>query len=81
MGIKYPIKVGQSWTVGYEGDTTKLKITSTNKTVKTPAGTFKKVVEVTDNEGYKDYYAPKVGLIKVTFKGSTITQLIKIKNK
>ncbi|MED2970735.1 hypothetical protein P4361_00415 [Fictibacillus sp. B-59209] len=39
------------------------------------------VVEVTESDGYKSYFARNIGFIKGTYKGKTITQLAKIKKK
>ncbi|USK71182.1 SH3 domain-containing protein [Peribacillus asahii] len=80
--IKYPVKVGYSWKILYEGDLVNTyKITAVNKTVKTHAGTFKQVVEVTADEGVKMYYAKNVGLIKTTYKGKTTGELYQLKKK
>ena len=81
--LKYPIKVGNSWSYKMNGLTWSYKITAINKTIKTKAGTFKNVVEVTDINGIKDYYAPNVGLIKVHADESTgwATELDKIKKR
>ncbi|KAB7707424.1 S-layer homology domain-containing protein [Bacillus aerolatus] len=78
--LKYPVKVGQSWSVGYQGYEHTYKITSTTMTITTPAGTFRNVIEVTADDGGTDYYAPNVGLIKVSFEGITKIQLTKIVN-
>ena len=79
--LAYPVKVGQSWSVGYQGNEIGYSITATNLTLKTPAGTFSNVVEVTADDGGSDYYAPNVGLIKVIFEGITKVELTKIKNR
>ena len=80
VNIKYPVKVGQSWDNGF-GEPYYLRITSISKTVKTPAGTFKNCIEVTDQDGYKSYYAKNVGSVKTVYKGKTISQLISLANK
>ena len=80
MELKYPVVVGQSWSAGYD-DEYQYKITSTTKTVTTPAGTFYNVVEVKGNTGWVTYFAPNVGRIKSVFNGVTKTQLIKIENR
>ncbi|MGG0655707.1 SH3 domain-containing protein [Rummeliibacillus pycnus] len=73
LAIKYPVKLNSSWK-GLDGQT--LKIVATNKTVKTKAGLFKKVVVVQDGQGKNfSYYAPQIGLIKQTFNGKTYTEL------
>ena len=64
VDMEYPVKVGQSWYIGYEEDNLIGRITSVSKTVKTPAGTFKKCIEVKTNDGYTTYYAPNVGFVK-----------------
>ncbi len=79
--LAYPVKVGQSWGVGYQGFVTDYTITATNLTLTTPAGTFHNVVEVTADDGGFDYYAPNVGLIKVVFEGLTKVELMKIENR
>ena len=80
IDIKYPIKVGQTWDIGYEDDG-KARIISTTKTVKTAAGTFKNCIEVRDDSGYITYYAKNIGLVKSVDNGKTATQLIQIKKK
>ncbi|WP_309089193.1 S-layer homology domain-containing protein [Domibacillus sp.] len=78
MMLKYPVKVGQKWSIGYQGFVHTYEITSTTKTITTRAGTFRNVIEVTADDGGVDYYAPNVGLIKVIFEGITKVELIKI---
>ena len=56
-------------------------ITSTSKTVKTPAGTFKNCIEVKNDFGYTYYYAKNVGLVQSIYKEEVISQLIKLENK
>lgn len=73
LAIKYPVKLDSTWK-GLDGQT--IKIVATNKTLKTKAGTFKKVVVVQDGKGKNySYYAPQIGLIKQTFNGKTYTEL------
>jgi len=73
LAIKYPVKLNSSWK-GLDGQT--LKIVSTNKKVKTKAGTFNKVVVVKEGKGKNySYYAPQIGLIKQTFNGKTYNEL------
>lgn len=60
--LKYPIKKGKTWTNWIEESSYKLTITSVKKTLKTPAGTFKNVVEVKGPD-WTNYYAPNVGWI------------------
>ncbi len=77
LAIKYPVKLNKTWK-GLDGQT--LKIVATNKKLKIKAGTFKNVIVVKDSKGKTySYYAPKVGLIKQTFKGKTFTELSSIK--
>ncbi|OIK16298.1 hypothetical protein BIV60_04590 [Bacillus sp. MUM 116] len=78
--IKYPVKVGQSWDIGYEGDG-KARISSMTETVKTPAGTFKNCVVVKEDSGYTSYFAQNIGLVKTTNKGKTVTILKGLKKK
>lgn len=80
VDIKYPVKVGQSWDNGF-GEPNYTRITSISKTVKTPAGTFKNCIEVTDQFGYKSYYAKNVGHVKLVYKGKTLSQLVSLKNR
>ncbi|WP_157827658.1 SH3 domain-containing protein [Niallia nealsonii] len=88
--LQYPIKLGKSWSYKSDGDTYTIKITSLNKTIKTKAGTFKNVLELTITNKKKtfqekDYYAPGNGLIKYYYDdkeyGSNEYELIKINNK
>lgn len=78
--IKYPVKVGKSWDNGFEEPDIN-RITSVSKTVKTPAGTFKNCIEVTNQDGYISYFAKNVGNVKTDYKGKTIFLLIKLENK
>jgi len=78
--IKYPVKVGQVWDNGF-GEPDYYRITSISKTVETPAGTFKNCVEVTNQSGYKSYYAQNVGRVKTVYEGETTSQLVSLKNK
>lgn len=88
--LRYPLALGKTWsgTLGNEIYTT--KVTSLNKTVKTKAGTFTNVVELTTtNKGKtyvgKAYFAPNVGLIKSNYSdkvaGMNETQLVQLKNR
>lgn len=63
--LAYPVEVGKTWTF----DSYTFSIESVDKTIKTPAGTFKNVVEVkTIQKGVKGYtvtyFAKGVGQIK-----------------
>lgn len=65
--LKEPLVKGTSWTLS---DGRKRYISNTEVAITTPSGKYK-ALEVTteDEEGtVKDYYAPKVGLIKTVFK-------------
>ena len=81
--IEYPIRVGKSWVAS--DDEEKARIMSINKTVKTPAGTFKNCIEVRytyyDGDVYTSYYAKNIGFIKTVHKGIAISQLIRLENK
>lgn len=74
--IPFPLIVGKSWYSAGE----KNIITSLTKTVKTPAGTFKNVIEI-KNGSIKYYYARSVALIKVSENSKTISQLTKISKR
>ncbi|MGG3890052.1 hypothetical protein [Metabacillus fastidiosus] len=87
--LAYPVKKGKTWKSS--GNST-YEIRAVNWTLKTPAGTFKNVVEVRETVkdfGYRTFfYAPGVGSILETTKakhtkGKTITDLtlIELKNK
>ncbi|KKB40930.1 S-layer homology domain-containing protein [Bacillus thermotolerans] len=79
--MKYPVKAGESWNASLFGEEEIRTISSTTKTVKTPAGTFHNVVEVTSSTGI-EYYAPNVGLIKMTLNdGEVVTELTKLTNR
>jgi hypothetical protein len=78
--LKFPLKTGLRWSDGYEGDETYYRITSTNKTVKTPAGTFTHCIEVKNSYGTTSYYKTGIGFVKSYYKG-VYTQLIKIRNR
>lgn len=80
IDIKYPVKLGQKWDVGYEG-AGQARITSTAKTIKTPAGTFKNTIEVKDDYGYTFYFAKNIGLVKCIYHGKTYTELVSLKEK
>ena len=77
VDIQYPIKVGKSWEIGYEGEGT-AKITSLSKTVKTPAGTFYNCIEINEN-GFIVYYAKNIGVVKSLYNGKVVSELIKLK--
>ncbi|MFD0051461.1 SH3 domain-containing protein [Actinomycetes bacterium NPDC127524] len=76
LNIQYPLVVGSSW-LSYD---TKNVITSISKTIITPAGTFKNVVVIKE-DNYSYYYARNVGFIKAVENGKIISQLNKISKK
>lgn len=80
VAIQYPIEIGSSWDIGYEGDGT-AKVTSVSKTVKTPAGTFTNCIEVRSDSGSKSYYAKNIGFVKFVYNGKNQTELISLKKK
>ncbi|KKK33639.1 hypothetical protein WQ57_23800 [Mesobacillus campisalis] len=79
MDLQFPVKTGQFWdrNTGQENDIS--SITGVNMPIKTPAGLFKKAVEVTEKGGYKKYYAPNIGLIQTTHNDQVIYQLTQLK--
>ena len=77
--LKYPAKVGQTWT-DREGHG-QYKIVSVSETVTTPAGTFRNVVKVDGGDNVYIYYAPGVGRIKATIGGATVSELASISNR
>ncbi|USK58574.1 SH3 domain-containing protein [Peribacillus asahii] len=81
--IEYPIKVGKSWAASDNEDTA--RILSVNKTIKTPAGTFKNVVEVrykySDGYFYTAYFTKNVGLIKIVSKNKKYYELVSLKKR
>lgn len=79
--LSYPLKNGKAWKRWDGSESYSVKVTSMNKIIKTPAGTFKKVVEVKGDDGYIEYYAKSIGIIQMVYKGKILFQLIKIKNK
>lgn len=80
--LAYPLHVGKSWETSNGGEQAiSHTIQSINRTVKTKAGTFKNVVEVTDSDGWTYYYARNVGIIKSLENGSVFAELIKLENR
>lgn len=81
--LAYPIKSGKKWKDNFGHS---YEIISTNKTIKTPAGTFKNVIAVKD-EYEISYYAKGVGLIrldngeKMKKKYKNYYELVKLKKK
>ncbi|MFJ7640257.1 SH3 domain-containing protein [Peribacillus sp. NPDC097225] len=81
IALGYPLKVGAKWE-SWDGSNTYIaKVTSMSKTVKTPAGTFNKVVEVKESDGSTRYYAKNVGLIKAFVNGEKTSELVELKKK
>jgi hypothetical protein len=65
----YPLQVGARWDDGYAeeaGIQVTKAITSIQRTVNTPAGTFTNAVEVRDNLGHQYYYVRGIGLVLKT---------------
>lgn len=80
--LRYPLYVGESWKTSNGGQhAITNKVQSINRTIKTRAGTFNNVVEVTDSEGWTYYYARNVGIIKSLENGKVFAELIKLENK
>ncbi|GGI17987.1 hypothetical protein [Gottfriedia solisilvae] len=80
IALPYPIKKGARWTVNGK----KYSISSINKTIKVPAGTFKNVIEVkivTDLGSAYRYYAQNVGLIMTFAEGRIMSELKEVKAK
>lgn len=79
VDLKYPLFEGKRWDNYDESkDTTLYHVVSVDRTIKTPAGTFKNVVEVQSTTGWTEFYAPRVGVIKTLQKGKTFSELTKI---
>lgn len=79
VDIDYPVKKGKKWRRGEQGQVN-AQISSVNKTVKTPAGTFKNCIEVKHNGRDTYYYARNVGLVKSMLNGKLFSQLISLKD-
>lgn len=80
--LRSPVKIGTSWT----NQSDKISaITGVNIDVSTPAGVFS-TIEITtkvDNAVIKEYYAPKIGLVKSEYKADNfemLSELIKIED-
>lgn len=79
LKLAAPFEVGNSWENIYGEDLlSAYEITATDLTVTTEAGTFNNVIEVTERDGWVDYYAPNIGIIKATMYGETTLELMKI---
>ena len=61
LELLYTVKLNNSWLSG-QGQR---KITALTRTVDTPYRTFDNAVEITDDSGYKIYYAKHIGLVKI----------------
>ncbi|MGE7662659.1 SH3 domain-containing protein [Peribacillus sp. NPDC097197] len=77
VDIEYPVKVGRKWRKGEQGEI-KAQISAVNKTVITPAGTFKNCIEVKHNGRDTYYYAQNIGLVKSLLNGKLSSQLISL---
>ncbi|MCP3761422.1 SH3 domain-containing protein [Domibacillus sp. A3M-37] len=75
--IVYPIKKDKTWKDAFDPSLT-YKITGTDGILTTKAGKFRGVITVKASTGYINYYAPNTGIIKQTYKGKTISELIKL---
>ncbi len=75
--LPYPMKTGKKWNNPEEYGITRT-ITSVTKTIKTPAGTFRKVIAVKSG-AYTFYYAPNVGYIMGEYRGKKFEHLVKLK--
>ena len=74
-----PVKTGHTWKIEYGDEIlATYKITATDLTLTTPAGTFTEVVEVTDQDGMVTYYAPNVGIIKAVNGEEVLVELTKV---
>lgn len=77
--LEYPLYVGKKWSASTDEYNDALHtVVSINRTVTTKAGTFKKVVEVTDSDGWTYFYARDVGLIQSLENGIVFAELIKL---
>lgn len=80
--LVFPLNEGESW--DYDNIGTHNTILSTNKTIKTPAGTFKNVVAVKvkdisePNFNVVYYYAPNNGCIRIDHYGKKYMELAEI---
>lgn len=81
VDLKYPLFDGKRWD-NYDEmmDTTMYHAVSVDRTVETPAGTFKNVVEVQSSTGWTEFYAPEVGVIKVMRNGKIVSEVTNIED-
>lgn len=77
LELAYPLSIGRKWT---QFEVTS-RIVDMNKKLTTKAGTFRGVVTVKTSDGFTNYYAQNVGLIKSLQNGKTVSELTKLENK
>lgn len=73
--IKSPVLEGTSWNLS---DGAIRSITSTNKSIDTPSGTYK-TLEITtkrDDSTVKNYYAKNIGLVKTEFTSDDVSTVV-----
>ncbi|QQZ10016.1 hypothetical protein [Heyndrickxia vini] len=75
--LSYPLKKGKKWK--YDGVT--FKIVSTNKTIKTKAGTFKNSIMVDIDGASTEYYVKGIGFVYSKTKSGYVKELVKLKSK
>jgi hypothetical protein len=63
LHIPYPLTLNQKWSVNQEGMQTNYTVTNVTKTITTPTGTFRNVIEIKNADRYYYYYAQGVGHI------------------
>jgi hypothetical protein len=63
--VPYPLKLNTKWTDDFYEDEDPITyvVTSMNKTITTPAGTFKNAIEIKTNFDTSEYYVQGVGLV------------------
>ncbi|PAD18612.1 hypothetical protein [Shouchella clausii] len=77
--LEYPVKQGNKWAPTEINDPEAVStITNVGLTVRTPAGEFMDVIEVTDAAGAKIYYAKDMGFIKTIVNGKVDRVLIQL---
>lgn len=64
--VPYPLTLNKMWTDDSTLIPINYKVTSMNKTVTTPAGTFKNAIEIKNDLGVYDYYVQGIGLVLET---------------
>ncbi|MBM7649315.1 hypothetical protein JOC78_002268 [Bacillus ectoiniformans] len=75
--LAYPVEFGKSFESKTNDAVTKNVVTNVYKELKTEARTFYQVVEVTNSLGYRSYYAPGVGLVKMIHSNGTVQTELK----